>query len=142
MSRKRWKKVQPQSMSQALRLSLDWAEHKHNRSVKRVADLNGVTEWTIYKWMSDGSIPSKRIPSFELACGAHFVTGFLAGAACKLIIDIPDGRDVGGDDLLDLQNQLNTAVNQLHQYYQDEGEAASAITASEAGPHGNPTADS
>lgn len=42
--KQRWKNRQPKTMQEALRLCLDYAQHKHNRSVARVAELMGVSE--------------------------------------------------------------------------------------------------
>lgn len=127
MTRRRWKPRQSSTMQEAIRLCLDYAEHKHNRSVARVADLNGVSEWTIYKWMSEGSIPSKRIRPFEFACGATFVTQYIAISAQKIVIDIPAGRTCGESGLLDLQNALNDAVSLLTRFYRSEVEAADVL---------------
>lgn len=127
MTRKRWKPVQPASMQHAIRLCLDYALHKHNRSVARVAELIGTSEWTIYKWMTDGSIPSKRIRPFEFACDATFITHYIATSAQKLVIDIPAGRAGSQDELLDLQNQLNDAVSLLTRFYRGEAEAADVL---------------
>lgn len=104
-------------MNEAIRLNLDFALHKHNRSVARVGELCGVTEWTIYKWMQEGSIPSIRIRPFEFACGATYITQYIATSAGKLAIDIPSGGDVDQDDLLDLQNTMNKAVKLLTDFY-------------------------
>lgn len=127
MTRRRWKTRQPTTMQEAIRLCLDWAQHKHNRSVAGVAEINGVTEWTIYKWMSDGSIPSKRIRGFEFACGATFVTQYIAISAQKIIIDIPVGRTCDEAGLLDLQNNLNVAVSLLTRFYRGEAEASEVL---------------
>ncbi|KMQ74036.1 hypothetical protein [Marinobacter subterrani] len=127
MTRKRWKPVQPQTMQHAIRLCLDYAVHKHNRSVARVADLIGTSEWTVYKWMSEGSIPSKRIRPFEFACDATFVTRYIASSAQKLVIDIPSGRSGNQDELLDLQNQLNESVSLLTRFYRGEAEAEDVL---------------
>lgn len=127
MTRKRWKPVQPASMQHAIRLCLDYALHKHNRSVARVAELIGTTEWSVYKWMSEGSIPSVRIRPFEFACDATFITHYIATSAQKLVIDIPAGRAGSQDELLDLQNQLNDAVSLLTRFYRGEAEAADVL---------------
>jgi len=127
MTRKRWKPQQPQTMQHAIRLCLDYALHKHNRSVPRVADLIGTTEWTIYGWMKDGSIPSKRIRPFEFATDATFVTQYIAASAQKLVIDIPAGRSTSQDELLDLQNHLNDAVALLTRFYRDEADAKAVL---------------
>src|SRR5690606_40263411 len=89
MARKRWKPRQPATMQEAIRLCLDYAEHKHNRGVARVAELIGTSEWSIYKWMAEGSIPSKRIRPLEFACGCTFITQYLAASAHRLLIEIP-----------------------------------------------------
>ncbi len=120
---KRWKPVQPRDMQHAIRLCLDYALHKHNRSVARVAELIGTTEWSIYKWMSEGSMPSVRIRPFEFACDATFVTQYIATSAQKLIIDIPAGRPSDEAGLLDLQNTLNESVSLLTRFYRGEAEA-------------------
>lgn len=125
--RRRWRPRQPVSMQEAIRLCLDYALHKHNRSVARVAELNGVSEWVIYKWMSEGSIPSKRIRPFEFACDATFVTQYIAISAQKLVIDIPTGRACDESGLLDLQNTLNEAVSLLTQFYRGEIEAQDVL---------------
>lgn len=122
MTRKRWTTRQPKSMQEAIRLCLDFSLHKHNRSVARVGELCGVTEWTIYKWMQEGSIPSIRIRPFEFACGATFVTQYIGLSAGKLLIDIPSGRDVDQNDLMDLQNTVNSAVKLLTDFYRGKAE--------------------
>ena len=114
-------------MQEAIRLCLDYALHKHNRSTARVAELIGTSEWTLYKWMSDGSIPSKRIRPFEFACDATYVTRYLAASAQKLVIDIPAGKTAEQADLLDLQNGVNEAVALLTRFYRGEAEAADVL---------------
>ncbi|TBW58524.1 hypothetical protein EZI54_03835 [Marinobacter halodurans] len=127
MTRRRWKKVYPNSMQEAIRLCLDYAMHKHHRSVARVAELNGISEWVIYKWMSAGSMPTNRIAPFELACDCTFITEYIGSSAQKLLIDIPRGRPVSQDDLLDLQALLNESFGQLRRFYRDDAEAAAVI---------------
>lgn len=129
MTRRRWKKRYPQSMQEAIRLCLDYAQHRHNRNAKRVADLNGISEWAVYKWMSEGNIPSRRIPPFEMACDCHYVTEYLGHAAQKVMVDVPRGRDVSQGDLLELQTQLNDVVNQLSRFYREDTGAAPALGA-------------
>jgi len=127
MTRKRWRQVQPQSMNHAIRLCLDYALHKHNRSVAQIGDLVGVSEWAIHKWVADGSMPSRRIRPFEFACGATFVTQYIAGSAQKLVVDIPSGRAVSQDSLLDLQNQVNDAVSLLTRFYRGDAEVPEVL---------------
>jgi hypothetical protein len=114
-------------MQEAIRLCLDYALHRHNRSVARVAELIGVTEWVIYKWMTEGSIPSKRIRPFEFACDATFITRYIATSAGKLVIDIPTGKSSSQDDLLDLQNTLNDSVSLLTRFYRGDAEVPAVL---------------
>lgn len=127
MSRPRWKARQPATMQEAIRLCLDYGLHKHNRSVARIAELMGVSEWVVYKWMSKGSIPSERIRPFEFACDATYVTQYIAASAQKLIIDIPAGKSCGESDLLDLQNTLNSTVSLLTQFYRGDSDAGDVL---------------
>ena len=127
--RQRWKNRQPKTMQEALRLCLDYAQHKHNRSVARVAELMGVSEWVIYKYLSEGSIPSQRIRPFEFACDATFVTQYIAASAQKLVIDIPSGSASSEEELLDLQNTVNDAVAQLTRFYRGNAEAPEVMKA-------------
>ena len=127
MSRRRWKPRQPTTMQEAIRLCLDYALHKHNRSVARVGELIGVSEWAIYQWMSEGSIPSRRIRPFEFACDATYITQYIAASAQKLVIDIPAGKPLSQDDLLDLQTTLNGAVQLLTSFYRGEAETAEVL---------------
>ena len=127
MSKRRWKSRQPSSMQEAIRLCLDYALHKHNRSTARIAELIGTSEWTIYKWMSEASIPSKRIRPFEFACDATYVTRYIAVSAQKLVIDIPAGKASSQDDLLDLQNAVNDAVSLLTRFYRGAADGADVL---------------
>lgn len=129
MTRKRFKARQPTSLQDAIRLCLDFALHRHNRSVARIGELCGVTEWVIYKWMTDNSIPSKRIRTFEFACGCTFITQYIGLSAGKMWIDIPAGRDVNEHDLMDLQNTVNQAVKLLSQFYRGGVDSSDVILA-------------
>jgi hypothetical protein len=127
MNKKRWTHRHPSTMQEAIRLCLDYALHKHNRSVAQVAELIGTSEWVIYKWMSDGSLPSKRIRPFEFATDATYVTQHLAASAQKLVVDIPRGKSESQDTLMDLQNAVNTSVQLLCQFYKGDAEAGEVM---------------
>lgn len=129
MKRRNWKRIQAHSQAEAIRLCLDFALERHRRSVARVAELIGTTEWAIYKWLAKGAMPSDRIRPFEFACGATFVTAYLAASAHKLLVDIPTGKRVKDTDLLALQTGFNEAVNLLARFYQGEAEAGETIAA-------------
>ncbi|MCU7846684.1 MAG: hypothetical protein KZQ89_01535 [Candidatus Thiodiazotropha sp. (ex Lucinoma kastoroae)] len=128
---RRLNQVQPTSLREAMKLCLDYAREKHNRSVERVSDLMGLkSHWQIYKWQENGRLPSVLIRPFESACGADYVTSFLTHSAGKLAIDIPSGRSASLDDLNQLQAIFSDAFGLLVRFYdQDTGpeEAVSAL---------------
>ena len=43
MSRRNWKRVRPNSLTEALRLCKEFAQTKANMSIERIADRMGVT---------------------------------------------------------------------------------------------------
>lgn len=127
MTRKRWRPVQPSSLEHATLLCTDYALHRHNRSIPQIADIVGVSKWTIHKWIGEGTIPTRRIRPFEFACDATFITQWIAGSAQKLVIDIPRGAAADQDSLLDLQNQMNEAVGLLTRFYRGDAEAPQVL---------------
>lgn len=127
MKRRNWKNLRPKSVQEAMRYCLDYALYRHNFSVERVADLIGTTEWTLYKWMSKGSIPANRIRSFEHACGKTYVTEYFAYSAMKLLIDIPKGSPASDDSLIMLQSDFNDSVNLLVRFYKGHSKADETI---------------
>lgn len=113
MRRRNWKSWQPSSLQEAVEGCVGFAQDKHQRSVDRLADLVGESKWTIYKWIEQGSIPSKKIPGFEYACGCYYVTAYLAAAAHKLLIDIPSGRPSDAGQIHAVQEACTNAVGAL-----------------------------
>lgn len=129
MTRRHWNRLQPHSREEAIRLCLDYAREKHNRSVARVADLIGVSEWVIYKWMSEGSMPLVRVRPFEHACGIDYVTRYMAHSAHKLLIDIPTGRNATHTELNELSLALTETVAVLMKYHDGAVDAPAAVAA-------------
>lgn len=114
MTRRNWRGFYPRTLREALEGCKDYALQKHNRSVEAIAELAGEdSQWTVYGWMRDGSIPGKKIPTFQHACGCDFVTRWAAHSSGKLLIPIPTGRTVDVDDVHRLQGTLNAAVAAL-----------------------------
>ena len=71
------------------------------------------THHTIYKYLEGGTLPLIKLRAFEDACGATFVTRWLAASAGLLVIEVPTGRAGGAADVLSLQEILNDAVGAL-----------------------------
>lgn len=114
MSRRNWRTFNPRSLREAMEGCKDYALEKHRRSVERIAELAGEeSHWTVYGWLRDGSIPGKKIQTYQHACGCDFITRWLAHSSGMLLIPIPLGRAPETDDLHRLQATLNSAVAAL-----------------------------
>ena len=134
--RRNWKRVQPASLRDALRLCKDHALEKHNRSVEHIADLMGITSDLLYKWLANGRMPASSIHAYEHICGINFVTRWIAASEGYLIIKAPPGRNAGAADMQALQEALNSAVGQLLQFYSGKAEAGAALAAIQHGMEG------
>lgn len=128
MARRNWKKVQPTSLRNALELCKEYAREKHNLSVERIAERMGEADhWNLYKWMQNGRMPAVLIPAYESACGADFVTRWLASRDGKLLIELPTGRKVTEKDVNQLQTVLHTAVGALIAFYESDKEVEETL---------------
>jgi len=124
MSRRNWKRVRPTSLRHAMELCKDYALERNNLSVDRIAERMGLADkWVIYKWMDSGRIPAVLIPAFEVACGVDFVTRWLASRDGKLLIEMPTGRNLGAEDVNNLQEVLHAAVGALIDFYGNKKKA-------------------
>lgn len=129
MSRRNWKKVRANSLRHAMELCLEFAREKQNLSVDRVADLMGLpSKWTLYKWLENGRIPAVLIRPFEHACGADFMTLYLAASSNRLVIDIPSGRKATNGEVNELQGSFSEAMGLLIRFYQGQSAATDTIS--------------
>lgn len=129
MADKVWK-VQARSLVQAFDLCVQFARKRHNRSVEQIADLMGLSQaWRLYKWTDEANMPARHIRGFEHACGANFVTRYLAHAGHQLLIDIPRGRHIDAADLNTLQGITNDAVGALIAFAAGKAEAEETLVA-------------
>lgn len=130
MTGRRWSKVQPKSLRNAMELCLDHARIKHNRSVDSVADMMGeVNKWTFYKWLETGGLPARMIKPFELACGIDFVSRWLVASSGKLVLEIPSGRKGGPEDIQALQASAHDAIGALLRFYGGQADADATLAA-------------
>jgi len=119
MSRRNWKVWRPTSLQEAVEGCVRYAQdHDARTSVERIGDLVGESKWTLYKWMETGSIPARKIPGFEMACGRAYITEYLALSAHKLVVDMPTGRRATPIDVHALQQACNDAVGALLAFHQ------------------------
>lgn len=128
MTRRNWKRTQPNSLRHALELCKDYALEKHNVGVDRIAERMGLADkWVLYKWMDTGRIPGVLIPAYEAACGIDFVTRWLAGTSGKLLIAVPSGRKLKVNDVSTLQESLHSTVTALMDFYNGKAEQAATL---------------
>jgi hypothetical protein len=132
MTRRNWRTVNPRSLREAIELCKDYALEKHRRNVDRIAELAGEeSQWTVYGWLRDGSIPGKKIHAFQHACGCDFITRWLAHSSGMLLIPAPTGRIADVNDVHRLQCTLNAAVAALLSFASgqtDAGQVGTEIT--------------
>lgn len=115
MSRRNWKKVAPTSLRQAMELCKEFALHKKNLSVERIAELMGMaSHWTLYKWIAEGDMPVHMIRPFEHVCGIDLVTEYLAHSANKLVLPMPSGRRAEHREINELSLFMNETVQLLY----------------------------
>ncbi len=107
-----------------MELCLDYARETQNLGVERVADRMGLaSHWVIYKWMEEGGMPARHIRSFEHACGATYVTRYIAASAHMLLIDLPIGRHAVPQDIQTVQEACTAAVGSLLAFYAGRADA-------------------
>lgn len=120
----------PNSLRHAMELCLKHAQSKHRRSVDRVADLMGLTsKWTLYKWLENGRIPGILIRPFEHACGATYITEYMAHSAHRLAVEIPSGRPGETSDIAELQEVFAKATRLLIRFYRDNVDPDDTVSA-------------
>ena len=130
MHKRNWNRYRPHSLQDATEACIEFARERHNLSIDHIADRMGVaSKWTVYKWVESAGIPLRSIHAFEAACGAHYITGYLAARAHKLLIDIPHGRLPSPSDIALVQATCTDAVQALI------GFAAGSCSAEETTQH-------
>lgn len=123
-------RIQPKSLPQAMEMCLERARVAQNRSVDNVADLMGLpNKWSIYKWLSNGRMPTILIRPFEHACGAHYLTEYLAASANKLLVDMPRGAKASDAEINQLQSDFVNAIGLLIDCYSGAADVDETLSA-------------
>jgi len=118
MRNKRWKSVRPTSLNEALELCVEFAG-ENRRPIKVLADLMGVELKTLYRWLSDTSMPLNRIRQFETFCGIALISEYLCLAqGDKVVVAIPAGKKADVMELSDVQITFSEAMTLLARFYQ------------------------
>ena len=127
MPPRNWKRFRANNLTDALRGCKDYALQHRQLSVGRIAELmGGVSEDSLYGWLCKGRMPAVLIPTFELVCGVHFVTDWLAASAGRLVITMPKGRKVNDAELLQINEDCTKAMTKLAAFYADPSKVDTA----------------
>ena len=128
--KRNWKRWLPSNLRQALEGCKDYAREKRNLSVERIAEQMGLSDhYLLYKWLQTGRMPANMIPPFELACGADFVTRWMAMRNGHLVISIPSGQAARPEDMQVVQSLLNDTLGVLMKFYAGRADAESTLEA-------------
>jgi hypothetical protein len=129
MGTKRWKSLHPSSLSEAMELCIDYAG-EHRRPVKVLADLMGVEAKTLYRWLSDTSMPLNRIRQFEMFCGVSYISEYLCMArGDRVVIAIPAGKKAGVLELAQVQGAFADAMALMVRFYEHGDSAEETVSA-------------
>jgi len=120
MAARNWKRFRANNLRDAMRACKDFALEKRQLSVPRIAELMGdVTEETLYGWLSKGRMPAVLIPTFEMVCGAYFVSEWLAASSGRMVIAMPKGHKASQAELMQITTDCSNAMTQLAAFYAD-----------------------
>lgn len=135
--KRNWKRVRPTGLLNAMELNVEHALETRNAGVARIAEgMSEESHHNLYKYLANGRMPLVKLRAFEDACGATFVTRWLAMSAGMLVIDMPTGRSADGNAVLALQETLNEAVGALLQFYSGKTDQADVLARLTAGLEG------
>ena len=130
MTRRNWKALQPSSLRNALELCKDHARDVLNKSVEGIAaDMGLADHWSLYKWLQNGRMPVNLVRPFEIACGIDFVTRWQAASSGRLLVEIPTGRKLNHNDIVELHTNFGTALKLLTEFYAKPGDPAATLAA-------------
>lgn len=135
--KRNWKRVRPTGLLNAMELNVEHALATRNAGVARIAEgMSEESHHNLYKYLANGRMPLVKLRAFEDACGATFVTRWLAMSAGMLVIDMPTGRSADSNAVLALQETLNEAVGALIQFYSGKADQADVLARLTAGLEG------
>lgn len=127
MAARNWKRFRANNLRDAMRACKDYALEKRQLSVPRIGELMGdVSEDSLYGWLSKSSMPLRLVPTFELVCGAHFVSEWLAASAGRMVIAMPKGKKANQAELLQITTDCSAAMEKLAAFYADPSKVDTA----------------
>lgn len=129
MRKRAWKSVRATNLHEAMELSVEFAT-ENRRPPKVLADLMGVDTKTLYRWLSEDSMPLNRVRQFETFCGTALISDYLCLAhGDKVVIAIPAGKKAGVAELAEVQCTFSEAMALLTRFYQRGGDVDETVAA-------------
>ncbi|MBF5006380.1 hypothetical protein [Diaphorobacter caeni] len=117
MTRPIWKNRRATSLVHALRMCKEYAQVRRNLSIERIADRMGVSHESLYKWLATGKLPAILLPSYELTCGVHYASEWLAASAGRLVVPMPKGAKADDAELIAMNTSWAAAFQALNKFY-------------------------
>ena len=124
-----WKKAKANSLADAFDLCKRYAKERKNLSIEQIAELMGVGDESLRKWVRNATMPINNLASFEIVCGCRYVSGYLAARDGKLLIEIPVGKQVKPVEFLEMQIAFNHAIGSLMKVVTGEAGTAETVAA-------------
>lgn len=118
----------PSSLGEAISLCMEVAE-KNRRPAKVISDLMGVELKTLYRWLSEDSMPLNRLRQFETFCNAHFISDYFSTAAGRVVIEIPVGKKATETDIAEMQTGFGESVVLLSKFWQNSASLENTVAA-------------
>lgn len=112
-----WKRAQPRSLQQAMRMCIEHARVAKRRKMPELAELIGKSEASLYKWTAEATLPSNLIRPFEHACGCDYITRYLGSSDGRMVIDIPRGRKCDAGEVAELNGLFARCVSALSAFF-------------------------
>lgn len=128
--RRNWNALQVCNLRQALEWCKEYARYRHNCSIERIAELTGLADhWSLYKWLENGRMRAVLISSYEAACRIDYVTRWSAASSGKMLISIPNGRQLQDADVIGLHIGFASALDLLTRFYAGKADVAATSEA-------------
>ena len=128
MTRPNWKNRRASSLVDALRLCKEYAQARRNLSIERIADRMGVSHESLYKWLAAGKLPAILLPAYELNCGVHYASEWLAASANRLVVPMPKGAKSSDAELLAMNTSWAACFQALNKFYSAPNKEAAEST--------------
>lgn len=129
MRKRNWKSAHPSSLSEAMELCVEFAAERR-RPIKVLADLMGIENKTLYRWLAETSMPLNRIRQFEEFCGIALISEYLCLAqGSRVVIEIPTGKKADVGEVSEVQANAAAAIALLAKFYVNGQDAEATLAA-------------